>query len=308
MSTNNFDYKLRLLGSYWQILHRLLPREGVETTISWLEKELRKDKSQLSRELNLLKEHGLVDFKLKGRVKIWHLTEEGSIFVSYLLKAMEELKLEERRRAGVEGELWKVEQLLSLIDDKGLSEELRVTFASTLHSMVSSEPVLIVERCESLKQYFKSWIKNPPIDDRIGEMKRRMLSVSMPKLLLSDKTKEWALSMYPDLQKLLNHESLEVKIWAIGLLGDIARLSHMKREITNLFLKMLFDPGTEPTYEPPAVYKGSVAEALRNELIHIFATLSKEEKIELLNDLREKAKSDDKTVKLKAEWMLRSII
>lgn len=303
MSTfNSYDQKLRLLGNYWQILYRLVPKEGVKPTLSWLKKELKRDKSQLSRVLNELKRHGLVDFKLEGKTKLWHLTEEGSIFVSYLSRAMEEVELKRGRKADVEGELWKVNQLLTLIDDEGLSKELRETLANRLHELVSLEPVLIVEKCDRLKQSLESWIKNPPIDDkddRIGVWKRKMLSTLMVKLLSDERTKDWVLSLYPDLKNLLNHEKLEIKKWAIRLLGDIARLSNIEnqREIMSLFLEMFLDPSGEP-----------VAEALHSELIHIFTTLPEDEKIRVLDYIRGKIKSDDATVKRNAEWILRFIL
>lgn len=311
LTTFDLKRKIGLLGRYWEILERL--REGARPTLTWLANELKKDKSQVSRELNELRDEGLVDFVLEGKTKIWRLTEDGLTFVSHLYKAIEEV--EKKRRAGIEAELWKVDQILSMIDDEELDKDLRDSRASRLHELVSPDPVLAFERSERLRQAFESWIRSPPTDE-IGWKKREVISASMAKLASSDKIRGWVLLMYPNVKNLLKDERLEIKKWAIGLLGDIARSVPAKRkEITYSLLENLFDPSTKLTYEPPPYigpgvdgYRGELAKLLKSELEKIFPTLTEEEKNMLTDYVKGRAKSRDETVRLKAKWLIEALI
>lgn len=322
MSTSSgLEEKVKLLGRYWRILERLIPKkeegteeeEKIKPTLNWLADSLKRDKSQVSRELNDLKRKGLVDYESEGRTKVWHLTEEGSILVSHLSDALKEIERRRARKADVEKDLWKVDQLLSLADDEGLDEDLRHSFIEKLFTLFTKEPAFILERSERLRRALESLVK-APATDYLGRRKMTMLSVSIVRLISNEKTKGWVLSLYPDLKKLLDHEEPKVQSWAASLLGDIARLLPTKRgEVIKLFVDKLFSPATELTYEPQAVstfdpYRGEVAKTLRRELIGIFNVLPENEKIKLIDKFREKAKSGDEAVKLKAEWVLCSLI
>jgi len=318
--SNEEKEKIRLVGKRWEILEKLLPpprirtdgtdhvgkpelEEKFEPTLTFLAKELKKDASEVSRHLNELHTAELTYYEQKGRAKHWHLTEEGRIFGYQILGAIERIKLFKEQKAQIKVELWKIDQCLEAIDDEGLSEDLRQAFAYRLFDLVNAWPVPTLEKCERLKRAFKSWVERPSISDKIWERKRAMLSVSMARLASDEKTREWVLSvLYPNLIRLLDHETSDIQIWAIRLLGDVARLSDRERkEIVRLFLDTFLNPATKL---PEREGEKSKAEGLVLELIQTFGVLSQQEKVELLNELKDKAKSNDEMVKRKAEWLL----
>ncbi|MGD0329375.1 MAG: hypothetical protein ABSB40_02885 [Nitrososphaeria archaeon] len=317
-NSSDFADWLRKLASGCEIVNALYPNK--EFSSKDLVKVTSLNAQNISKALHELENLKIISIRHEKNPRGGHkipfvkLTDLGqSVYALYLTKLIEG---SEKQKVDVGKILWKVEQLWDLVEDKGLEEGLRNSLVQKLFPLFDEDPVQILEKSGKLKSAFKSIVEKPPVGDFLGE-KKRILLVSMPRLLSEEKTKDWALSLTPNLEKLLYDENLEVQEWAIRMLGNIARLCPPKTsELTRVFVDKLFSPTTELAYESPAVgsgftnpYKGPIANALLQELrIQIFDMLPESEKIELLNSFREKAKSEDGTVKLKAEWMLRSII
>jgi len=214
---------------------------------------------------------------------------------------------EEKVEKLAESELWKIEWYMGKMDDLKLGEDLRYKFAYRFFELVSEDPVLALSKCEEVKKSFEDWVKNPPpVADRVGERKRATISVSMARLISSEETCGWVLSnLYPHIKKLLRRENQEDQKWAIGLLGDIGRLINSKREeIIEMLLNILFN---EKTRIPEKEEEKSVANKIVHELIHILANLPTDERRKLLDELVDKARSDNKDIKDKAEWLLDKI-
>ena len=214
-----------------------------------------------------------------------------------------------KARAEVEERLWLIEWLWDAADE---GEEFIV---EKLHSSLTEDPVLVIEGSRKIRSGFEEVVENPA-GGYVRERKRSMLSVSMARLLRSEKTRGWALSLYPKLLEHLYHVDPEVEKWAVHMLGDIARLCPEKTvEAGRKLFEKYFNPSTELTYEPPAItglgadgYRGEVAKENLSELSQIFHRLPKEEKTRILDELKRSMKDGDEGVKLKAKYLLQSII
>jgi DNA-binding MarR family transcriptional regulator len=285
----NLAESIELLGKRWKIVEKLC---GKQSYVTELARELGMSKPEVCKYVRELEKNGLVEHEQKSgeRVKYYFANE----FTKKLFAAITETAraLESKpKKTEAETEGWKIDEYLNIIEDRGLSSDVRLSFSSAFHNACTENPRDFIgnKRVQSL---FEKVTANP-FHDGITENLCRSVSYILPYALQDETGRQWVVSrLYPALIKNAEKEDEKTRTWTIQQLGKVARLTDKKDEATEKFLQIFFSDNTDPD--------GELGKEVRQQLSDLASKA-------LFARLRAKAKDQNPKIKKKAEILLEGL-
>jgi DNA-binding MarR family transcriptional regulator len=292
---------LGLIYKHYEFLENFLPKgEGVNEpsryTLTQLVNKTGKDITYLSKLTDKLEKAGLLEISEEPRerggrpYKVSSLSDLGLKLLTAIEGAIKPVE------AAREIEPWKIAECLNVMEDDMWSEDVRYKFACLFFTIVSSDPVQALSKCDDLKRRVEGWVAAPPLNDRIDERIRATISVSITRLIKDEAMKGWVLSkLYPKMLKLLQHSDPIAQVWAISMLANVAINTDLRVEVADIFLNTLLNRRVEEL-------EGKVFQEMLIQLSGLVGLSTGDEKRSLLAKLKTKAKEESK--KQTAEYIL----
>jgi len=289
MNTPNTNTLIKLLGKRWDILEELYQSESSNSPKE-LAKKLGKTLPWVSTQLNELREAGLVYFaKSKDqRLKHYHLTEQGRTIFKAIIDANPTNNKDE------ELEEWQINAFLDVIEDEKLSKDLRLSYSEDFLKLCQKSCSKLM-RHEKVKALFLNIARKPPSDE-VGIKLKSAINVITSDWLRDTETGDWVLkNLFPILLSHMKDATEEnTKKWAASNIGNIARIGPIP--IKNQAEKSIID-----AYFLDDV---GVESELSKELQQQLAWLTSKS---LFEKIKNRAESENLTVKTKAETLLKEM-
>jgi DNA-binding transcriptional ArsR family regulator len=213
----NVGELVELVGRRWAILEKLRERKYY---VGELAKELGKTLPEISKNLNELEKSGLLQCEQgEGRRKYCYTSDLANRILGALVEASQSKpkeKLEE----------WKINELLDILEDQGLSESLRGSYARMFHDFCREHPEVVIIH-ENTQRLFLRVLTEPVCYKPAGELMRALANI-LPTALKDEKWGCWVLEkLYPALVKNAEDKqaSEEIRSHAVSKVAQIASLS-----------------------------------------------------------------------------------
>ena len=301
----NDEELVKILLRRYKILKELYL--GKEYTLTELNDRLKIDLGNLSRYITELEKNGLIETEevlREGRpFRYIRPSSKTAQIISSIIdatKPVPETRYEPQA----------IDLCLDVIEDEGLDEVTRKCYAESLDNRFRSMPVRILREHDRLEKFLEAVVVGPPTDDEIGERKRSMISLSLPRLIREESTRSWVMnSVYPNMLKILGDKTNLgdknkpefVVSWAVSMLESIGMGSpnrEVSEEIGTKLREAYFDEALNPD--------SKVAEKLQNAILQLFCREPKSAR-ELANYLRTRAKNNKDVERKKAILLLKRI-
>ena len=291
MNTPNTNTLIKLLGKRWDILEELYQSESSNSP-NELAKKLGKTLPWVSTQLNELREAGLVYFaKSKDqRLKHYHLTEQGRTIFKAIIDA------NPANNKNEEFEEWQISAFLDVIEDEKLSKDLRLSYAEEFLRLCQKSCSTLMKH-EKVKALFLNFARNPSSDE-IGTKLKSAINVTTSDWLRNTEIGDWIIkNLYPVLASHMKDTKTEeaIRIWAASNVGNIAR-ADPNSEIKKQAEKSIID-----TYFLSDI---AIESEMAKELQQQLAWLTSKS---LFEKIKTKAESEDLTIKIKAETLLKEM-
>jgi DNA-binding HxlR family transcriptional regulator len=275
---------LQLLGKRWDIIKRLSEKEYY---VIELAKALGKKVPQVSLELKELSEKGFVQYEQAaggGARKLYRLTEFAKTVLP-IANRLDEMKTQQHV------ERWQVDELVSIVEDEGLSEGLRLSYAQTFGHLIDDHIGDLLSNTR-VRELLESVLKNPAPGKVSGE-----LAKSVPRVLsfglTEDRYADWVeRRIYPVLLDNINSPNKEIRSRSMRHIVKIALLSRkpkLREEAKDLLLNMYFSKDVEPDGD------------FGKELVERLGELASKE---LFKMVRYRTESENAKDRMKAEKLL----
>jgi len=292
------EYLAKLLGKKhrYAILLEMYPDK--KSYVTELASALDIDRRNLGRYLEELRKKDLVIFTEEQRLvggkpyRYYHLTDSGKKIVFTFIDVTTEAN-------GLEPEKWQIDKLVQLLKDEMLSDNLREITVHRFFSFCQDNPIHMTEN-EKVRKIFEDTVENPTqFDEKVGGRLRASVSTSFPRLLADNDKGKWALAkLYPSIVRCLEDKTKDDKIrtWALRLIGDACRIvsdQRMQKEAREKIFEIYFSSETNSD--------SKLGEEAKRELLELTSK-------DLFEKVHEKAQSDDKLEKIKAETLIEEMI
>ena len=242
---------------------------------------------QIHYELKELEKEGLVESEqnAKEKRKYYRISEYAKMIfeaINQATKFRPEQKLEK----------WKLKEFLDILEDENLSENLRLSYAESFHSLCLNYAIEVISH-EKVRSLFEKVVKDPLANNVFKDLMRSVSAV-LPHASRHGKWGKWVLErLYPVFVKSIEEGNEEVRLWAIRNLGVIAVNGiepWVKGEVEEKLFKIWFSKDTDPNSE--------FGKKLLQQIRGLFSK-------RLLHSVKEKAK--DQEQKTRAEILLESL-
>ena len=274
---------VELLGKRWKIFEKLSKRKYY---VSELAKELGKSSPEISKNLKELRKGGLVGCEQgEGeRLKYCYVSDYAKRILTAIIQVTQSKpkeKLEE----------WQISEFLSILEDQGVSDALRLSYSKSFCRMCSEHQKEIISH-EGAQRLFEK-IAADPFHDKI----RKDLMISLSAILrgLQKEWSNWVIKrLYPIFVKKIEDKEAdeEIRVWAIGRVGQLASLGidlSVRGKAEKQFLEIWFSDDTDP--------ESGLREKVEQQLVNLASK-------RLFEKVRAKANDQNPKVRNKAEVLL----
>jgi DNA-binding MarR family transcriptional regulator len=232
---------IKLIGRRWHILLKLSKVE--KSYMGELSKELGKRIQQIHYELKELEERGLVKSERdpKEKRKYYSLTEYADRILYTLNQAFQSVPMRKI-------EQWQIDMLLNVLEDRSLSDNLRLYYSKSFRAVCSNYPIEVISY-QRARMLFERILANKS-EDKVMEDLKRCISAILPHASHHREWGKWVLErIYPVLLEYMKDGNEENRKWAMAKIQDIAFNTtdpSIKNEFEEKLLELWFSKDTDP--------------------------------------------------------------